>query len=89
MPIEAQQLMDQGETLLDVCLETHMATTGASDMMGDDMMDDEWKVRNRRILETAVENWTPSSPRHLRFDNAVLEIVKATLEEMESYGRVA
>ena len=84
MQIEAQQLMDQGETLLDVCLETHMATTGASDMM-----DDEWKVRNRRILETAVENWTPSSPRHLRFDNAVLEIVKATLEEIESYGRVA
>ena len=84
MPQEAQALMDNDETLLDICLETHMATTGASDML-----DDEWMVRNRRVLEIAVENWTPSSPRHLRFDNAVLELIKATLEEMESYGRVA
>ena len=68
--------MRDNETLLDVCLETHMSHTGSSDPL----REEDWQ-RNILVLQTAVNNWRDELVRTKRFDDAVLELCRATLAE--------
>jgi hypothetical protein len=66
--------------LLEICQELHEYTTGSSDVL-----DFDHKTRDLivKILETAVDNWEPASPKvsWKDYDDAVLNIVKITLKE--------
>ncbi len=78
MPYESRILMRDNETLLDICLETHMSHTGSSDPLCElDLR------RNILVLRTAVEHWKQESVRSQRFDDAVLALCYATLAEVD------
>ncbi len=78
MPYEARIMMKEGETLLSICLDTHMSTTGSSDALSADEYN-----RNLDILRTAVSNWKVGNVAYQRFDDAVLELCNATILEAE------
>lgn len=79
MPHESRILMRPNETLLDICLETHMSTTGSSEPLSKEELS-----RNINILTTAVDKWLVNGGvRWRRFDDAVLELCKATLAEVD------
>lgn len=77
MPYESRILMRDNETLLDICLETHMSHTGSSDPLREEDLQ-----RNILVLQTAVDNWKDELVRSKRFDDAVLELCRATLAEV-------
>ena len=77
MPYESRILMRDNETLLDVCLETHMSHTGSGDPLREEDLQ-----RNILVLQTAVGNWRQELIRSKRFDDAVLELCRATLAEV-------
>lgn len=68
--------MRDNETLLDVCLETHMSHTGSSDPLSEEDLQ-----RNVSVLQAAVDNWREELARSKRFDDAVLELCRAALAE--------
>lgn len=69
--------MRDNETLLDICIETHMSHTGSSDPLREEDLQ-----RNISVLQTAVDNWKDELVRTKRFDDAVLELCRATLAEV-------
>ena len=78
MPKESRLLMNPGETLLGICLDTHMGTTGSSDPLST-----QDTARNLKILSTAILYWKKDSDKWKRFDDAVLELCRATVAEVE------
>lgn len=58
-----------------MCLNLHMSNTGSSDPLNEDV----YKFYLENLLQTLYE-WRDYS-HHTLFDNAVKELVKATLEE--------
>lgn len=77
MPRESRILMKSGETLLDICINTHMALLGSADPLTLIELQ-----RNTEILQKAVDHWQPGRTSSKRFDDAVLELCRATLEEL-------
>ena len=87
MPQEASDLMNTGEGLLHVCQELHMNANGSSDTLSP-IYDGPYcealafkgrKERYIKILETAMEHWTPNNSV---YDNAVKSLIEATLQEV-------
>lgn len=76
MARKAQELMQANENLLQVCLDVHMAATGSSDPL----LPDIWE-RYGTILFAARHNWEPPSPFAWQFDDAVLALVKAAIND--------
>lgn len=69
----------QGEaTLLDICLALHMSNTGSSDPL--DVVE---QNRLMQILRDAVRFWEPSVHSHY-FDAAVLNLIRATIDETDT-----
>ena len=79
MPHESRILMKGHETLLDVCMESHMSYTGSSDPLPENEL-----RRNVSVLQTAINHWKPGLLRSKRFDDAVLELCLATIAEVEN-----
>ncbi len=77
MPREARELMEPGESLLDVCLEVHAGKTGASDPLSGDRI-----LRNYKILRLAIQHWDEGPSFSKKFDDAVKSVISATIEEM-------
>lgn len=77
MPKESRELMNEGENLLTICLDLRMSNSGAADPLIDSC-----KERYIKILKKAIRFWESGPEKFKRFDNAVLELCKATLEEL-------
>jgi hypothetical protein len=60
--------------VLDAALRLHMATTGAGDPVLEQAEMVEW-------LQYRVLSWTPGIPATASFDNAVLALLLATIQE--------
>lgn len=63
-------------TLVEICQELHMHFTGSAEGL---MPEEVAKMVN--ILEIAVKHWKPAKARWNKYDEAILNIVKITLEE--------
>ncbi len=65
-------------SLLDICLMVHQHSTGSSDELNPGQYE-HW----RDILKDAVRYWSEGHFQSLQFDNAVLNLIIATLNEPE------
>jgi hypothetical protein len=66
--------------LLELCLELRMQANGSADWWGEHDED-----RALLYLKERMEHWIAPQPSGQRFDDAVLELVKATIFEVESF----
>ena len=70
---------DGGATgVLEIALAVHMHNTGATDPMSDD----DYRTA-LRCLVWVRDNWVPSMGTSAAFDNAVLRVVVAALQEAD------
>lgn len=70
------------KSLLELCLNIHMHHTGASHPLPE-------YDKDVRVLVSRLENWQPNlHARSTVFDNAVKELIKATLNEVAEYERI-
>ncbi len=79
MPRESQELMIENETLLQICLDVHMAAMGSSDPLLPEEAE-----RYGKILFAARDNWQPSIKSSQSFDDAVLALVRAAIDDWRS-----
>lgn len=77
MPNKCLELMREGETLPQMCMDLHMSVVVSSDPL-----DDLTFVRYIKCLEAAVANWDHTNSRAAIFDNAVLNLIICTLSEI-------
>ena len=75
MPSSTRKLQ-LGRTLPEICLTLHMSNTGASDPLPIDLENELLD-----IVITAALTWEEGLPSCKAFDNAVLQLVKATTRE--------
>jgi hypothetical protein len=83
MPTQAQELMRDNENLLQICLDVHMAARGSSDPLAPDI----WE-RYGMVLFAARDNWQPSQVFAAQFDDAVLALVRAAIDEWQIASEV-
>lgn len=70
------RVLQEGKTLLDICLELHMSNTGASDVLTENDI-----TKYLDILITATLCWEEGLKQWKDFDDAVLNLVKITTRE--------
>lgn len=66
------------KTLPQICMDVHMYSTGSGPDLGEERYED-----YKKTLQIAVDNWKEESPYDKLFDDAVLNLIKATLKECE------
>jgi hypothetical protein len=66
----------RNRTLPEICMHVHMATTGASDPYDEYHNDIE-------LLQWALEEWREGPAFKARFDDAVKNLIKVTVEEAQ------
>lgn len=64
-----------GRSILDCCLDVHMTTTGASERTLTEQSND------LDVLEHTLAKWRAGHKNAVNFDNAVRQLIVATLEE--------
>lgn len=67
--------------LVDICLDVHMHTQGSSD----DLSPQEYE-HDKETLGIALNTWRDEHPRSKSFDDAVKNLIQATLNEAVTAG---
>lgn len=75
---------DERESVLEVVFDVHTHTTGSGE--------NQHQERDVKLLHKIADNWDPSLLRkdsqrsivHARFDDAVLSLIRATIEEHDA-----
>lgn len=67
-------------SILEICIELHQNATGSADYLSTKQYDEYY-----HFLVNKIKNWKPGLEMCKRFDDAVLELAKATLEECNKY----
>lgn len=65
-------------TLPKICIELRQSLCGAADPWPDEDV-----AACVQLLKDRLESWRPSRPNDERFDNAMREVVRATLAEVD------
>jgi hypothetical protein len=73
-----EELVGNDKTVLDVCLMLHMSNTGSADPL---TLEDEDK--SLKLLKMMLSKWADSHVSSKRFDDAVKNLIEATLIETE------
>ena len=77
MSIRDRQLMEPDENLLTICLALHMSVHGSSDPLPQDVHE-----RYVLTLKDAFYTWEAGREASKDFDDAVLDLIMATLSEV-------
>lgn len=77
MSIASRQMMEPDENLLTICLALHMSLNGSSDPLDRATHD-----RYVSTLKSAFHTWEAGRPASKDFDDAVLDLILATLAEV-------
>ena len=83
MPRQSQELMEPDENLLQICLDIHMAARGSSDPLASEI----WE-RYGKVLFAARDNWKPSPAFSQQFDDVVLALVRAAIDDWLIVGEL-
>ena len=75
-PRQIRQSWNPDITIFDICLALHMENNGSSDPLPDNVRRD--YLDN---LELTMEQWMPSFPGSRKFDDAIKDLIYATLIE--------
>lgn len=67
--------------LLDICLDLHMANTGSFQ----DVPTNKYKFLVS-ILKQSIEEWVDGNAKYKSFDEAVRNLIKATIEECQRFS---
>ncbi len=82
MPHQSRILMNNNESLLDICLNLHMSNTGSSDCLSKEDV-----IHYLNILKTALVYWEKQPILKFElFDNCVKDLIQTTIQETQSYN---
>lgn len=72
------------KSLLMICLELHQNATGSADYLNAEQYGQYY-----HYIANRIKNWKPPLMSSRRFDNAVRELAKATIEECDRFDEAA
>lgn len=66
---------DDPRSLLEICLDVHMTHEGSMERFGLD------QIKDLELLNEWLDTWEPSTPKSELFDEAVRQLILATIAE--------